>query len=88
MSAGRTNDRLQRIERAGSKIAVNNPECSERRRRRGLARDARQRRIVVVNEVGRHDRVSLARLVPHAVCRAQGFAAGLGRSRRRRGGRH
>ena len=40
-SAGRPNDRLQRIERAGSEIAINNPECSERRRRRGLARDAR-----------------------------------------------
>jgi hypothetical protein len=33
MSAGRLDDRLQRIERAGSEIAINDPECSERRRR-------------------------------------------------------
>ena len=63
MSAGRADDRLQRIERASAEIAINNPECSERRRRRCLARDAPQRRIVVVNEVGRGDLVSLAPLV-------------------------
>jgi hypothetical protein len=52
MSTGRPDDRLQRIERAGSEIAINNPECGERGRWRGLTSDARERRIVFVNDVG------------------------------------
>jgi hypothetical protein len=54
MSAGRPDDRLQRIERAGSEIAINNPECSDRGPWRGLTSDARKRRIVFVNNVGWH----------------------------------
>jgi hypothetical protein len=54
MPAGRPDDRLQRVERAGSEIAIDDPERGERGRRCGLASDARQRRIVFVNDVGRH----------------------------------
>src|SRR5579863_3415557 len=72
MSTGRPDDRLQRIERAGSEIAINNPECSERSRRCRLAGDACKRQIVFVNDAGWHDLVSLRRQSkcnPHACCR-------------------
>jgi hypothetical protein len=54
MPAGRTDDRLQRIERAGSEIAIDDPKRRECGRRCGLASDARQRRIVFVNDVRGH----------------------------------
>src|SRR5260370_31702609 len=54
MAAGSPDDRLQRIERAGAEIAINNPECSERGPWCGLTSDARKRRIVFVNNVGWH----------------------------------
>ena len=54
MTASRPDDRLQRVERAGSEIAIYDPERSERGRRRGFASDELQRRIAFSNDVGRH----------------------------------
>ena len=54
MPARRTDDRLQRIERAGSEIAIDDPERGERGWRCGLASDAHQCRIVFMNDVSRH----------------------------------
>src|SRR5579872_407314 len=54
MSTGCRDDRLQRVERAGTEIAINNPERRERGRWRRLTSDARERRIVFVNNVGWH----------------------------------
>src|SRR5664279_3831142 len=62
MSAGRSEDRLQRVERASSEIAIDDPERGERGRRCGLMSVARQRRVVCVNDVGCHRSWSLALL--------------------------
>ena len=54
MSAGRPDNRPQHVKRAGSEIAIDDPKRGERSRRCGLASDARQRRIVFVNDIGQH----------------------------------
>src|SRR5665811_96520 len=54
MSAGRSEDRLQRVERASSEIAIDDPQRGERRCRCGLTCMARQCRVVCVDDVGCH----------------------------------
>jgi hypothetical protein len=63
MAARRPDDCLERIEGAGSEIAINNPECSKRGGWCGLASNARKRRIVFLNHVGWHDPGLLALLI-------------------------
>jgi hypothetical protein len=69
--------------RAGSEIAVNNPERSKRSRWRGLTGDARERRIVFVNNVGWHvpglladQSKCIARLLPSRRRTLQKYYAG------------
>ncbi len=54
VSTGRADDGLQRVERAGSEVTIDNPQCRECRRWCGLASDACQHWIVFVYDVGRH----------------------------------
>ena len=54
MPAGRSHDGLQRVERAGSEIAIDDPERGKRGRRCGLAIDARQHWMVFMSHVRGH----------------------------------
>ena len=66
MSAGRSDNRLQRVERARSEIAIDDAERSKRGGGRGSASDACQRGIVFLDDIGRQDLGLLSAVRPGA----------------------